>query len=117
MAGRIQPFGIHHCGDNAHKMAAAYAELPVCYLEIGWGSDAAACREALPDAFLNLRLNPVRMLQAKPGEIAQDTERLLLAAGPLEQVGVCCINMDHGTPDDNIWAMFEVVQRYRRFGA
>jgi hypothetical protein len=117
MASRIQPFGIHHCGDNAHKMAPIYAELPLCYVEVGWGSDVAACRQALPDAFLNLRLNPVRMLHCTPQEIAGDTERLLSAAGPLEQAGVCCINMDAGTPDDNIWAMFEVVQRYRRAGA
>jgi uroporphyrinogen-III decarboxylase len=117
MAERIQPFGIHHCGDNTHKMAPIYAELPVCYVEVGWGSDVACCRQALPDAFLNLRLSPVRMLQAAPQEVAEDTEKLLLGAGPLEQVGVCCINMDYGTPDDNISAMFEVVQRYRRYGA
>lgn len=52
-----------------------------------------------------------------PREMAEDTEKLLLAAGPLEQAGVCCINMDYGTPDDNIFAMFEVVQRYRGYGA
>lgn len=41
----------------------------------------------------------------------------MLAAGPLEQAGVCCINMDYGTPDDNLFAMFGVVERYRRYGA
>ena len=44
-------------------------------------------------------------------------DNCLLAAGPLEQAGICCINMDHGTPDDNIFAMFEIAQRYRRYGA
>ena len=117
MAGRIQPFGVHHCGDNTHRIAPAYAELPACYFEIGWGSDVAACRAALPEPFLNLRVSPMRMLQCTPHEIAGDTEKLLRAAGPLERVGVCCINMDHGTPDDNIFAMFDVVQRYRRYGA
>ena len=57
------------------------------------------------------------MLQCTPREVAEDTEKLLLAACPLGQVGLCCINMDAGTPDDNIWAMFEVVQRYRGYGA
>jgi len=117
MACRIEPFGVHHCGDNTHRIAPAYAELPLRYLEVGWGSDVAACRRALPDAFLNLRLSPVRMLQASPPEIAADTEALLQAAGPLERVGVCCINMDHGTPDDNLWAMFDVIRRYRQYGA
>jgi hypothetical protein len=117
MAERIQPFGVHHCGDNTHKIAPVYAELPACYFEVGWGSDVAACRQALPGAFLNLRLSPVRLLQCTPQEVAEDTEKLLLAAGPLEQAGLCCINMDHGTPDDNIFAIFEVVQRYRHYGA
>jgi hypothetical protein len=84
---------------------------------VGWGSDAAESRAALPDAFLNLRLNPVRMFRCGPDEIAADTEEYLLAAGPLEKVGVCCINMDYGTPDDNIFAVAEVVERYRWYGA
>lgn len=113
MAERILPYGIHHCGDNLHKIAPVYAELPLTMVDVGWGSDVAAVREALPDAFLNLRLNPVRMLQATPQEIAADTESLLKAAGPLENAGVCCINMDYGTPDDNIFAMYQVVERYR----
>jgi hypothetical protein len=117
MARRIRPFGIHHCGDNTHRIAPDYARLPLVYLEVGWGSDVAACRRALPDAFLNLRLSPVRMLQRSPHEIAADTEELLRAAGPLQHVGLCCINMDHGTPEDNLFAMFEVVEHYRRYGA
>ena len=62
MAARMQPFGIHHCGDNLHKIAPVYAELPLSYVEVGWGSDVALCRGTLPDVFMNLRLNPVRML-------------------------------------------------------
>jgi uroporphyrinogen-III decarboxylase len=117
MVARIQPYGIHHCGDNLHLIAPIYAGLPARMCGIGWGSDVARCRNALPDAFFNLRLSPVRMLQCTPAEIARDTEDLLLNSGPLEQAGVCCINMDYGTPDENIFAMFEVVQRYRCCGA
>ncbi|NOZ72160.1 MAG: hypothetical protein GXP38_09645 [Chloroflexi bacterium] len=117
MAERIQPFGIHHCGDNLHLVAPEYAALPLKMVGVGWGSDVALVRQALPDAFLNLRLSPVRMLQATPQEIAADTENLLQMAGPLEQVGICCINMDYGTPDENLFAMVEVVERYRRYGA
>jgi len=120
MAARLQPFGIHHCGDNMHRFAPLYAELPAAFFDVGWGSDVAACRKALPAAFLNLRLSPVRMLQCTPAEIAADAEGLLGAAsdiGSLEKVGICCINMDYGTPDDNIFAMYEVVERYRRYGA
>ena len=117
LAAQLQPFGIHHCGDNLQRVAAEYATLPLAYVEAGWGSDVRRVREALPAVFLNLRLSPMRMLQCTPQEIAEDTEKLLRAAGPLEKVGVCCINLDHGTPDGNLYAMFEVVQRYRRYGA
>jgi uroporphyrinogen-III decarboxylase len=117
MAERVQPYGIHHCGSNMHVIAPEYAKLPLAYVEAGWGSDPERCRSLLPDAFLNLRLSPVRMLTCSPGEIAEDTDRLLRAAQPLERVGICCINMDAGTPDDNIFAMFEVIERYRRYGA
>lgn len=117
MAEALQPFGIHHCGSNLEKYAAAYAELNPSFIDVGWGSDVAACRQILPHAFFNLRLSPLRMLTCTPQEIAADTESLLLAAGPLEQAGVCCINMDYGTPDKNIFAMAEVVEKYRNYGA
>jgi uroporphyrinogen-III decarboxylase len=117
IAERLQPFGIHHCGSNLHIVAPEYAKLSPAFVDVGWGSDVARCREMLPHAFLNLRLNPVRMLNCTPREIADDTERLLRAAGSLERVGVCCINMDHATPNENIFAMFEVIERYRTYGA
>jgi hypothetical protein len=116
MVGAIRPFGVHHCGANMHQVASAYAELGLAFADVGWGSDVAACRAALPDTFLNLRLSPVCMLQCRPDEVAADAERLLRAAGPLDQAGLCCINMDYGTPDDNIFAVYEVVERYRRYG-
>jgi len=116
MAGRLQPFGIHHCGDILQRYAAAYAELAPAFVDVGWGSDVAACRRALPEAFFNLRLSPMRMLTCTPQEIAADTEALLQAAGPLELAGVCCINMDYGTPDENLMAMYAVVEKYRALG-
>jgi uroporphyrinogen-III decarboxylase len=117
IAERLQPFGIHHCGSNLHIVAPEYAKLSPAFVDVGWGSDVARCREMLPRAFLNLRLNPVRMLNCTPREIANDTQSLLRAAGSLERIGVCCVNMDHATPDENIFAMFEVIERYRTYGA
>jgi len=113
MADQLRPFGIHHCGDNLQRYASAYAELEPVFVDVGWGSDVAACRAAMPDTFLNLRLSPVRMLTCTPQEIARDTENLLQAAGPLDLAGVCCINMDYGTSDENLFAMFEVIERFR----
>lgn len=107
LAKRLQPFGIHHCGGNLHKFASLYAETGAVFYDVGWGSDAAQCSRALPDAFLNLRLSPFRMLRCRADEIRADAERLLLAANRATQVGLCCINMDYGTPDENVLALLE----------
>jgi hypothetical protein len=48
------------------------------------------------------------MLQRTVAEIRRDAEQLLAAAGDTRRVGLCCINMDYGTPDENVHAMLEV---------
>ncbi len=85
--------------------------------DVGWGSSVAACREALPQAVFSLRLSPVRVAQLTPAEIAADLERMLHEAGPLQRAAICCINLDDTTPDANVRAIFEVADRYRRYGA
>ena len=55
------------------------------------------------------------MLQGLARRIAADTA--CCGQRSTGRVGVCCVNMDAGTPDDNIFAMFDVVQRYRAYGA
>ena len=104
----LAPYGIHHCGDNLQLFAPCYARLPVVFFDVGWGSDVTRCRQELPGAFLNLRLSPVRMLQCSAAEIRHDAEQLLAAAGNTRNVGLCCINLDYGTPDENVRAMLEV---------
>lgn len=106
MAPELAPYGIHHCGSNMHLFARAYSELGLKFADVGWGSDVAFCRRELPGTFLNLRLSPVRMLQANETEIRADAERLARAAGT--NFGLCAINMDYGTPDENVRAMIEV---------
>ncbi len=86
-------------------------------LDVVAGTQAAvaACvksRTGTLNAFLNLRLSPVRMLQASEQEIYDDARGLLRAAGRRERVGVCSINMDRDTPDQNVRAMFRAVRDY-----
>jgi len=108
LADRLRPFGIHHCGNNFQKYAKLYAKAGVVFCDVGWGSDVAQSSKLLPDVFLNLRLNPVRMLQEDRETIYGDTLKLLAAAGRTSKVGVCeCINMDYGTPDEHLKAMFQ----------
>jgi len=115
LAERLQPYGIHHCGDSLQRVAQAYARVPgLAYVDVGWGSDVAACRRALPDVVFSLRLNPVRLRAQTPAEVRNDVEQLLGAAGPLDKAALCCVAMDAATPDENVRAIFEVAGRYRR---
>jgi hypothetical protein len=114
LSERLQPYGVHHCGDNMHRLAG-YAKInAVDFFDVGWGSDVAACRKMLPKACFSLRLSPVRLRDQTPQEVAADVEYLLTQAGPLEQTAVCCVGIDAAVPDDNIRAVFEVVERHRR---
>jgi uroporphyrinogen-III decarboxylase len=113
LAERLKPYGVHHCGDNLHRITG-YAKIKGAdFFDVGWGSDVAACREMLPCAFFSLRLSPVRLREQTPQEVAADVENLLAQAGPLEQTVVCCVGIDSTVPDDNIRAIFETVKRYR----
>jgi hypothetical protein len=105
LAARLQPFGIHHCGNNLQLFAEGYARTGAVFYDVGWGSNVARCSQALPDAFLNLRLSPVRMLSQTVDEVRRDVEELLTAANRTERIGLCCINMDAGTPDANVAAL------------
>jgi hypothetical protein len=107
LARELVPFGVHHCGSNAQLFAADYREMGCVFLDVGWGSDVARVRRELPDAFLNLRLSPVRMLNVTAAEIRDDAARLLEAAGGSGRCGLCSINMDYGTPEGNVRAMLE----------
>lgn len=111
---RHRPFGIHHCGNDAHRFAAAYAKIPhLDFLDVGWGSDVAVLRRHLPNTFLNLRLDPVRMSQWTPAEIRNIVRRLVYASDNPWLTGVCCINMDHTVRDDQIRAMLDAVAELR----
>ncbi|MCX7723481.1 MAG: hypothetical protein N2379_10575, partial [Verrucomicrobiae bacterium] len=111
---RHRPFGIHHCGSDAHRFATAYAKIPhLDFLDVGWGSDVAMLRKHLPNTFLNLRLDPVSMTRWSPSEIRDTVRRLVEASGNPWLTGVCCINMDHTVRDEQIRAMLDAVTELR----
>jgi len=112
LAENLRPYGIHHCGNNMHLYASAYSKIPAVFFDVGWGSDVAICRNAFPEAFLNLRLSPTDMLWKKPEEIREITTRLLAGGYSPGKTGICCINMDDGTPDENVKAMIEAAKDF-----
>ena len=117
LSKHLKPYGIHHCGDNMHNVAEGYSKVKdACFFDVGWGADIAYCREKIPDAFFNIRLSPVKIKDCTPEEVEADLINLLENAGDLSKVGICCINMDYGTPAENVARIFEVAERYRGFG-
>jgi hypothetical protein len=115
LARHLEPFGIHHCGNNLQLFSRTYAETAAAFYDVGWGSDVGQCSAAFPDAFLNLRLSPVRLLTCTAEETRQDAFELLRAAGRTRRVGLCCINIDYGTPDENVRALFDAPRMFREF--
>jgi len=112
---RHRPFGIHHCGRDAHRFAASYAKIPhLDFLDVGWGSDVSILRQYLPTTFLNLRLDSVSMSQWTPEEIRGTVRRLVYASGNPWLTGICCINMDHTVTDEQICAMLDAVVELRQ---
>ncbi|HWR54706.1 MAG TPA: uroporphyrinogen decarboxylase family protein [Bryobacteraceae bacterium] len=110
LAGQLRPYGIHHCGNNLHLFADLYSETGCAFIDVGWGSDVERSSRAFPEAFLNLRLSPVRMLLESAAEIRRDADLLLAQAARRTHVGICAINLDHGTPDANVLAMMDAAR-------
>lgn len=112
---RRRPFGIHYCGADPHRFAAALAELPhLDFLDVGWGGDLAALRARLPRTFLNIRLSPVEIVGQSLDGIREAIEARVAASGDPALTGVCCVNMDDRVTDDRVRTIFETVFELRR---
>jgi len=108
------PYGIHYCGPDPHRFLPAYREIPgLAFLDVGWGGDVAAIRAALPDTFLNIRLNPVEIVHMSPAEIEAVITGKVRASGEPEKTGVCCINIDDTVSEEQISAIFETATKLR----
>jgi len=111
---KLPPMGIHHCGNNAHLFAKDYADTGAVYMDVGCGSDIKVCREAFKDRWLSVRMDPVKMMHYAAEEATAATEALFEEHGPpYDRLAVQCANLDYGTPDEAIRAMFNTVARYR----
>jgi hypothetical protein len=115
LAERLMPYAIHHCGDRLEVVADAYARVPgLAWVDVGWGSDIAACRRVLPDAYFSLRLSPVWLREQSPDQVRAKVLELVGQAGPLEQTALCSVAIDADCPDDNIRAMFHAAEYMRQ---
>lgn len=107
---RHKPYGIHYCGKDPHRMAAAFGEIErLTFLDVGWGGDVALLRKHLPETFFNLRLNPVDIQKYSYDELKNIvTERVIDSGEDLTKTGICCVNMDKDVTDERIREIFKV---------
>ena len=112
---KYRPWGIHYCGNDPHRHAAAYGELPhLDFFDLGWGGDIAYIRKHLPHTLLNLRLNPVDINDRSHGEIERFIREGIALSGDPRLTGVCCINMDAETDDEKVRTIFRTVEALRK---
>lgn len=110
-----RPFGIHYCGPDPHRYAAAFARLPhLDFLDVGWGGDVARLRQHLPDTFLNIRYSPVEIVKQSADEIRQTIRTLVAQSGNPWLTGVCLINVDDTVADAQITALLDEVAQLRK---
>jgi hypothetical protein len=109
-----RPFGIHHCGPDAHRFAEVYGRVPhLDFLDVGWGSDIKTLRQNLPHTFLNIRLSPVEIVKQNEDQIHYAICKGVEDSGNPRLTGLCCINMDDRVTDLKIATIFETVQELR----
>lgn len=112
---RYRPYGIHYCGRDPHRHAAAYGELPYLdFFDLGWGGHIAEIRKHLPNTLLNIRLDPTAINSYSHAEIEKIiTDGVTASANP-HLTGVCCINMDAETDDEKVRTIFRTVETLRQ---
>ena len=111
---KFRPFGIHHCGKDAHRFARSFAKIEnLDFLDVGWGSDVKTLRAHLPRTFLNIRLDAMGWNDHPDDELAATIERLVGESGNPWLTGVCCINLDDKADERKVRLMFEVVADLR----
>ena len=110
-----RPFGIHYCGPDPHRYADLFRKIPhLDFLDVGWGGDISTLREALPDTFLNIRLDPVSINNKSNEEIDGIIRKLVAESNNLFLTGVCCINMDDQVRDDRVETILKTVHEIKK---
>ena len=109
-----QPYGIHYCGRDPHRHAAQFAQIEqLAFLDLGWGGDVKTLREALPETFFSLRLNPVEINSYSSDELREIISSRVEASGDVWKTGICCVNMDSEVRDERVDEIYQIAEELR----
>lgn len=83
---QVQVFGLHHCG-RMDLYLEEYKKLePIEFIEVGWGSNVAAVRDAFPAATLDLMINVYDMQNMTHTTMREIVLRMIQQAAPISAV-------------------------------
>ena len=106
------PFGIHHCGKGDEVLDGYSKIAELTFLEVGPKTNLTRLRQLKPSIRINARIDPVRMLQCSPEDIALDVREIIDTGGPLDKLSIDAVGCDYGTPDENVRAMLQTAFEY-----
>ncbi|MFC2137405.1 hypothetical protein ACFLTE_04455 [Bacteroidota bacterium] len=110
-----RPFGIHYCGPDPHRYADLFKKIPhLDFLDVGWGGDVKILRDALPNTFFNIRLDPVSIINTSNDKIENIIRELISDSNNPFLTGVCCINMDYQVQDSKVETILKTVQEIKK---
>ncbi|MBD3187081.1 hypothetical protein GF325_09655 [Candidatus Bathyarchaeota archaeon] len=115
---RLGPVSLHHCGVANAAQLQAYSEITWQGLEFGFGTDICMARrtitnEKLGPLNISCRMSPYRMLNQNAAQIKADVEWLIeKGVGGPQRIAV--VGCPHGTPDKNIYAMWDTIEAHNR---
>lgn len=112
---KYRPFGIHYCGPDPHRYADLFKKIPqLDFLDVGWGGDVKALRDALPNTFLNIRLDPVHINDKPDTELENTIRSLVNDSNNPFLTGICCINMDEQVLDSKVETILRTVHEIKK---
>ena len=80
---RVQKFGLHHCGPMDLYLEAYKKLAPLEYIEVGWGSNIAAVRQAFPGTTLDLMINIYDLQNMSRSKMRELIAEMVRQAGPI----------------------------------
>lgn len=114
-SNKYRPYGIHYCGKDPHRHAENFAKIPhLDFLDLGWGGDVQALREALPQTFFNIRLNPVELNSYTYDDLRNIIVSRVEQSKDPYLTGICCINMDDKVRDEQVCAIYDIAEECRQ---